>query len=164
MLKSLIRKLAALKEKFQKAAKFDKINLADEVKSRSPLAKSVVDRNARAMQRIMRTDLTVLPEDFDTNQAAILAIQEFVFTSVAKNPAANLLLLEIVAGAAESIQVVGSKITITTEDAVSDHDSILALIEADSQASSLITVEINAGQGAVLVDAEAMASFSGALG
>ena len=159
-----MRKLAALKEKFQKAAKFDKINLADEVKSRSPLAKSVVDRNARAMQRIMRTDLTVLPEDMDTNQSSMLAVQEFVFTSVAKNPAANLLLLEIVAGAAESIEVVGSKITITTEDAVSDHDSILALIEADSQASSLITVEINAGEGTTLVDAEAMASFSGALG
>lgn len=165
MLKSLLRKLAGLKHKVQKGSNYDKINLADDVKERSPLVKSVVNRNARIfIKQVLGGDLTVLPEDYDVNQASSLAVQEFGFTSVAKNPAANLLLLEIIAGAAESIEVEGNKISVTTDDGVSDHDSIKALIEADSQASALITVVINAGQGAVLVDAEDLASFSGAIG
>jgi hypothetical protein len=87
-----------------------------------------------------------------------------MFTSVSANPAANLLLLEIISGSEESIEVVDNKISITTEDEVSDHDSIKALIDGDSQAASLITVEINLGEGATLVDAEELASFSGAIG
>lgn len=165
MLKPLLRKLAAIKQKVQKGSNFDKINLADDVKERSPLVKSVVNRNARIMfQQLLRTDSTTLPDDYDVNQAATLSAQEFVFTSVSKNPSANLLLLEIIEGAEESIEVEDNKITITTIFGISNHDSIKALIEADSQASSLITVEINVGEGLGLVVAEELSSFSGALG
>jgi hypothetical protein len=166
MLKSLLRKLAGFKQKVQQGSKYDKLNLADDVKARSPLVKSVVDRNARIfIKQVLGEDITVLPEDYDTNQSASLAVQEFVLTSVEKNPAANLILVEIVAGAAESIWVSKSKkISITTDDGVSDHDSIKALIEANSKASALITVEINAGEGATLVDASELASLSGAIG
>ena len=149
MLKPLLRKLAGLKEKVQKGANYDKINLADDVKERSPLVKSIVDRNARIYQ---------------TNQAASLSIQDFVFTSVAKNPAANLLTFEIIADSAESIEVVDNHIKVYIEDGVSDHDSIKALIDGDSEASDLITVAINAGQGAVVVTAESVSEFSGAIG
>lgn len=168
MLKSLMRKLAALKEKIQKGSNYDKINLADEVRSRSPLAKQVVDRNARNMfQNVMRTDLAVQSEDYDTNQSASLAIQEFVLTSVAANPAANLITLEIVEGSAEAIEVTDNHIKITIdvdETEESDHDSVKALIDGDAQAAALITVAINSGEGATLVTAQALSSFSGAIG
>ena len=165
MLNKIFRKLASLKQKVQKGSKFDKINLADEVRARSPLVKSVVDRTARIMfQQTVGTDIAIQPEDYDTNQKASLAIQEFVITSVAANPTANLITIEIEAGAAESIEVIDNHIKITTEDAVSNHDSIKALIEASSQASALITVEINSGEGATLVDAQSTQALSGAIG
>lgn len=168
MLKSLLRKLAGIKEKVQKGANYDKINLADDVKARSPLVKSVVDRNARIfIKDTLGEDITVLPEDYDTNQQATLAIQEFVFTSVAANPAANLITLEIVEGTEEAIEVVDNHIKITIDtDALeeSDHDSVKALVDGDAQASALVTVAINAGQGATLVTAEDVSSFSGAIG
>jgi hypothetical protein len=165
MLKSLLRKIAGLKQKVQKGSNYDKTNLSDDVRARSPLVKSIVDRNARIfVQQILGEDIAVMPEDYDTNQKSVLAVQEFVFTSVSANPAANLLLIEIIAGDEESIEVLDNKISITTEDEVSDHDSIKALIDGDSQAASLITVEINSGEGSTLVDAEELASFSGAIG
>jgi len=75
-----------------------------------------------------------------------------------------LITIEIVVGAAEAITVKKNHIKITTEDAVSNHDSIKALIEASSQASALITVEINSGEGATLVDAQSTQALSGAIG
>lgn len=164
MLKSLMRKLAAVKDKVQKGSKFDKRNLADNTRERSPLAKQVVDRNARNMfEKVMRTDIAMQPEDYDTNQQSSLAFQEFVFTSVAKAPAANLISLEIIAGLAESIEVIDNHIKITINDTVSDHDSVKALIDGYAPAAALISAEINAGQGAVVVTAEATKYFSGAI-
>jgi len=165
MLKPLLRKIAGLKEKVQKGANYDKINLADDVRERSPLAKSIVDRTARIYQKaVLGEDVTVKLEDYDTNQAASLAVQEFVFTSVAKNPAANLLTLEIIADLNEFVEVVDNHIKVYTIDTVSDHDSVKALIDGDEQASELITVAINAGEGATLVTAEDTSEFKGAIG
>jgi hypothetical protein len=104
-----------------------------------------------------------MPEDFDTNRPATLAVQELVFTSVAENPAANLLTLTIVADSAESIEVDGNDITIYIEDTVSDSDSVKALVDGDDNASALVTVEVNAGEGATVVTAEDVKEFSGAL-
>lgn len=165
MLNKLFRKLASLKQKVQHGSKYDELNLADKVRERSPLVKSVVNRTARIMfQQTIGTEIAIQPEYYDTDQKASLAIQEFVITSVAANPTANLITIEIVAGAAEEISVIDNHITITTEDEVSDHDSILALIESSSQASALITAEINAGEGTTLVDAQATQTLSGAIG
>ena len=165
MLKSLFRKIAALKEKVQKGSKFDKINLADDVKERSPLVTSVVNRNARIFnQQVLRTDVSVLPEDQDINQAATLALQEFIITSVAKNPSANLITIEIEAGLEEDIEVIGNHIVIIIEDEASDHASIKALIESSLTASALITVSINAGQEATIVEAQGSEALSGAIG
>ena len=165
MLKSLFRKLAGLKEKVQKGSKFDKLNLADDVKARSPLVKSVVDRNARIFSKqVMRTDLSVMPEDVDTNQSAMLTIQGLVFTSKAQNPAANLITIEIKAGAAEAINVRKNSIQITTEDGVSDHTLVKALIDGKATAIALVSVEIEAGEDATLVDASPIQPMSGALG
>lgn len=164
-LKSLLRKLAGLKQKVQKGAKFDKINLADDVRARSPLAKQVVDRTARIfVKQVLGEDVTVMPEDFDTNQASSLAIQELVFTSVAKNPAANLLTLEIIADSAEMVEVIDNHIMVYIDDGVSDSDSVKALVDADEEASSLVTVAVNAGEGATIVEEAEAQSFSGALG
>lgn len=165
MLKPLLRKIAGLKEKVQKGANYDKINLADDVRQRSPLVKSIVDRNARIYQKaVLGEAVTVKLEEFDTNQPSSLSIQEFVFTSVAENPAANLLTMEIVASDAESVEVVDNHIIVSIDDTVSDHDSIKTLIDADEQASELITVAINAGEGATLVTAEDISEFKGAIG
>jgi len=168
MLKPLLRKIAALKEKVQKGANYDKINLADDVRERSPLAKSVVDRNARNYQKIvLGEDVTVKLEEYDTNQPSTLAIQEFVFTSVAENPAANLLTLEILEGSEEEIEVIDNHIKITIDTDLgeeSDHDSVKALIDGDAEASELITVAINSGEGATLVAAEDVSEFRGAIG
>lgn len=165
MLKLLLRKIAGLKEKVQKGAKYDKLNLADEVRARSPLVKQVVDRNARIYQKaVLGEDVTVHLSDYDTNQKSSLAVQEFVFSSVAENPAANLLTLEIIADSAESIEVVDNHIKVYIDDTVSDHDSVKALIEGDAEASALITVAINAGQGEEIVTAEDVSEFSGAIG
>tara|TARA_R100001086_G_scaffold242322_1_gene169938 strand:+ start:6968 stop:7474 length:507 start_codon:yes stop_codon:yes gene_type:complete len=167
MLKPLLRKIAGLKEKVQNGAKYDKINLADDVRARSPLAKSVVDRTARTYQRAtLGEDVTVMLEEFDTNQPATLSIQEFVFTSVAENPAANLLTLEIIEGSEEAIEVTDNHIQITIDTDLgeeSDHDSVKALIDGDAEASELITVEINAGEGATLVTAQESSEFRGAI-
>lgn len=165
MLKSLMRKIAAFKEKVQKGSDYDKKNLADEVRVRSPLAKQVVDRNARNMfQKVMRTDIAIQPEDYDTNQSSSLAEQQFVFTSVAKNPLANLITLEIIAGVAESIEVIDNHIKVTINDTVSDHDSVKALIDGYAPAAALISVAINVGQGATIVTAASTKTFSGAIG
>ena len=165
MLKPLLRKIAGLKEKVQKGAKYDRINLADDVRQRSPLVKQIVDRTARIFyKQTLGDQVTPLPDEFDTNQAATLAIQEFVLTSVAKNPAANLLTLEIIADSAESIEVVDNHIKVYIDDGVSDHDSVKALIDGDDEASSLITVAINAGEGATIVTAEDVSEFTGAIG
>lgn len=165
MLTSIMRKLAAIKEKVQKGSKFDKKNLADEVRVRSPLAKQVVDRNARNMfQKVLGTDIAIQAEDYDTNQKSSLSLQQFVLTSVAKNPAANLISIEIIAGLAESIEVIDNHIKITIEDTVSDHTSVKALIDGYAPAAALISVAINAGQGATLVTAESTKIFSGAIG
>lgn len=162
---SLIKKIAQIKEKVQKGSKYDRINLADEVRARSPLAKQVVDRTARIfVKQVLGEDITVMPEDFDTNQQASLAIQELVFTSVESNPAANLISIEIIADSAEDIFVDGTKIYIYINDGVSDSDSVKALVDADEQASSLVSVEVNAGQGATVVIAEDEQSLSGAIG
>lgn len=164
-LKSLLRKIAGLKQAVQKGSNYDKLNRADEVRQRSPLVKQVIDRTARIFQeQALGEEITATPEEFDTNQPATLEVQEFIFTSVAENPAANLLTLEIIADSAESVEVVDNHIKVYTEDTVSDHDSIKALIDADEEASSLITVAINAGQGATLVTAEDLGEFSGAIG
>lgn len=165
MLNSLLRKLAALKEKVQKGSKFDKINLADDVKERSPLVKSVVDRTARIFNKqVIGSDVSVQPEEQDTNQAASLSIQQFVITSKQKNPAANLISVEIESGLAEAIEVIDNHIKITTEDLASDHDSIKALIDGYAPAAALISIAINSGQGASLVDAEDTKFLSGAIG
>lgn len=169
-LKSILRKIAGVKEVVQKGANYDKINIADDIRERSPLAKQVVDRNARIFHKaVLGDEVTPLPEELDTNQPATLAVQEFVFTSVAENPAANLLTLEMVAGSVEAIEVIDNHIKITLDtDAgdvtVSDHDSIKALIDGDSEASALITVAINAGQGATAVTVEDVKEFRGAIG
>lgn len=167
-LKSLLRKLVGLKAGVQNRANFDKRNRADEVRERSPLVKSVVNRTARVfINETLGEDLAVLPEDYDVNQPATLSVQQFVFTSVAKNPSANLITMEIIAGSAEAIEVVDNHIKITIDTDVteeSDHDSVKALIDGDAEASSLITVAINAGQGATLVTAESVLEFSGAIG
>lgn len=92
-----MRKLASIKEKVQKGAKYDKKNLADEVRERSPLAKSVVDRTSRIMfQKILRTDLAIQPEDYDTNEQASLEVGDLNFSAKAKNPAGNLTTLSII--------------------------------------------------------------------
>lgn len=165
MLNKILRKLASLKQKVQKGSKYDKLNLADEVRARSPLVKSVVDRTARIMfQQTIGTEIAVQSEDYDTNQKASLAIQEFVITSVSANPTANLINIKIVAGLAEAIKVVNNDIKITTEDTVSDHASIKALIDGYAPAAALISVEINSGEDATLVVAESIKPLSGAIG
>lgn len=164
-LKSLLKRIATTKQKVQTGAKFDKINLADDTRERSKLATSVVDRNARKyVEEVLGEDITVMPEDFDTNQSATMAMQEFVFTSVEESPAANLLTLEIIADTAESIEVDENHIKVMIEDGVSTHDSVKALIDGDSTASAMVTVAVNAGEGLTLVTAEDTAEFSGALG
>lgn len=167
-LSSLFKKLVDIKAKVQSGSKYDKINLADDVKARSPLAKQVVERTARIfVKQTLGEDLTVAPEDFDTNEKASLAVQELVFTSVEANPAANRLSIEIIADTAESIEVAGKNIKIyidTDSLEESTHDSVKALVDGDAQASSMVSVAVNAGQGAVIVTAQAKAKLSGALG
>lgn len=165
MLQSLLKKLSGTRDKIQRGANFDKINLADEVRERSPLAKSIVDRTARIFYgRVLRINDAPILEDFDTNQKAELSVQEFVFSSIAENPAANLLTLEFIADSSESVEVIDRHIKVYLDDGISDHDSIKALIDGDDEASSLITVEINAGEGATVVTAEDVKEFSEAIG
>jgi len=164
-LSSILKKLAGIKAKVQTGSKYDKLNLADDVRARSPLAKQVVDRTARIfIKEALGEDETVAPEDFDTNQKATLAIQELVFTSVEAHPSANKISIEIIADSAESIVVSGKSIKIHIDDGVSDSDAVKALVDGDDQVSAMVTVEVNAGQGATIVTAEAKAKMSGALG
>lgn len=164
-LKVLLKKIESTRDKIQKGAQFDRINLADEVRERSPLASSIVDRTARIFyEKVLGLQYAALPEDYDTNQKASASAQEFVFESVAENPTANLLTLEIIADSAESVEIIDNHIKVYINDTVSDHDSVKALIDGDDQASSLITVSINAGEGLTVVTAEEPIEFSGALG
>ena len=169
MIRRLLEKIAESRAQVQQGANYDKRNIADDVKERSPLVKQIVRRTARIFyKQVLGGEITPLLEDYDTNQKSTLALQEFVFSSVSENPAANLLSLEMIAGSVESIEVIDNHIKITLDtDAVditvSDHDSIKALIDGDSEASSLITVAINAGQGAVAVVVAEPVDFSGAI-
>ena len=164
MLRRLLEKIAERKAKVQQGSSYDKRNIADDVKERSPLVKQVVRRTARIFyKQTLGDEITPLPEKYDTNQKSTLSLQEFVLSSVSENPAANLLSLEIIADSAESIEVIDNHIKVSINDGVSDHDSVKALIDGHDEVSSLITVAINAGQGATLVIAADPADFSGAL-
>lgn len=161
---SLLSKISDIKEKVQKGAKFDKINLADDVKERSKLATRVVSDNSRIfIKGVLGEDETVQQEDRDLNRKSSASFQEFVFSSVDENPDANKISIRLVADSSESISVKKKAITVNINDGVSDHDSIKALIDGDSRASALIEVAINAGQGAVVVTAEDRTKFTGAL-
>ena len=163
-LRSLLKKIAEYKEGVQSRANFDKINLADDVKERSPLVTSVVARNSRIfVNQVLGEDISVMPEDVDLNRASSLAVQELVFTSVAENPAANLISLEIIADSAESISLSKKHIKIRINNGISNSDSVKALVDGSSRVTSLVSVAVNAGQGLVVVTAEDKDDFSGAL-
>ena len=164
MLRSIFRKMAGIKELVQKGSNYDKINIADDIKERSPLVKNVVARNSRIfVNQVLGEDISMMPEEVDLNKQATLAIQDLVFTSVAANPAANLITIVVLSDAAEAIVVEDNHIEITIEAAVSDMDAIKALVDGDSQAAALVTVAVGAGQGAVVVIAEAIQDMSGAI-
>lgn len=162
-LHKLLRKIAGTKEKVQSAAKHDRLNLADDIRERSGLAKQVVVDRSQVLAEALGSEISVQPEDSDVNHSSSLSFQDFVLTSVAENPAANLISLVITSDTAESISVKKKHISIVINGGISTHDSIKALIEGSSRASALITVAINAGQGLVVVTAEDQAEFTGAL-
>ena len=169
MLKSIFRRILSTKSKVQRGANFDKINLEDEVRVRSPQVKSIVDRTARIyIKQVLGIDETAWPRKYDTNQRSRLELQEFSLVSVERNPAANLLSIEILEDDAESIELLDRHIRVhinTTPTEESDHDSVKALIEGNPAVAALISVEINDGEGATEVTASGgVKFFTGAVG
>ena len=158
-IQNFLKKISALKEKILKAHRYDELNLSDEVRTRSPLATRMYDKEVEAFRKIMRTDADVQLET-DINMAATLELADSIkFTSVEKSAAGNLISVKIVAGAALNLSLRKNAITITTEDTVTTYDDIIAAIEADSKISALVAVEAltNSGDAAVAASLQYLA-------
>lgn len=154
--------MAAIHSKVQRAAKFDKINVSDEVKQRSPLAKRAYSDSIKAAQKILRSDEQPAWET-DTNTPAELMMQVLKFISVDKNPSANLISVEIIAGDEASVELIEKHIKITIEDGVSTALDIKLLLEDNSQIMALVSVELDGADEAEILVAESSKQLSGAV-
>lgn len=92
MLKSLLRKMSGLREKVQTQAKFDKINVADEVRGQA--ASRMLSRIKSQFDKVIRSDIDMLESDI--NKQASLEVGALNFLAKAKNTFGNLLTLSII--------------------------------------------------------------------
>lgn len=160
-LKQLLRKISTLKAKMLQNHKYDKVNISDEVRVRSPLAKKLFDKEVEALRKVLRTQEDVVMET-DINTQARLALQQFVFLADAKNTSGNLISVELIDNAGTTIKVKDFAIKINFDSATEDHAAIKVRIDASAQASALISVTVNAGQDATAVAASAPKFLIGA--
>lgn len=76
----------------------------------------------------------------------------------------NEISVTVVAGAGEAIVVTGKHIEITTNDGVSDANSIKTLIDGEGAAKALVVTSVVAGQGGTAINAASKASLAGGSG
>jgi hypothetical protein len=156
----LLERLSKVRAKVARSAKYDKLNLSDDTRTRSPLATQTYKKNIDNMVKVLRTDVdSVLKTDI--NLAASLEVQEFVFKAKDLSRAGNNLYIQFLDEGLEAVKVVDNVILISFEDGVTTHDDVKLLIET-SLADSLVSVEVNAGEELSLVTATESLRLSGA--
>ena len=119
--------------------KYDKVNISDEVKTRSPLAKKAYDNAVKAYRKILRTQEDVQLETDINVQAELELATAIKFVAVEKSAAGNLISVEIKSGLAVEVKVKKFAIIITT-DGAADYDALIAAIQANAKASALVSV------------------------
>jgi hypothetical protein len=102
--------------------------------------------------------------NFLANRSLATLTLSGALTLKAPGMAGNSVSVSVIAGAAESVSVVGQHIEITTDAGTSDADSIKTLLESDSDAKALVILEIVDGEDATLIGASASANLSGGSG
>lgn len=89
---SLFKKLEEIRNKVQRASKYDKINVADEVRGQA--ATRMLARIKFQFDKVIRSDIDLLENDI--NKQASLKVGELNFLAKAKNAFGNLLTLSII--------------------------------------------------------------------
>lgn len=97
MIKPFLKKIATLKRRVQRYAKYDKKNVADEI--RGVKANSITSRLERNFAKAVGSPVAMT--ELDSNHVSSLVIAETTFVSRAKNILTNLLTLSIIADASQ---------------------------------------------------------------
>lgn len=95
MIQPILKRLASVKRKVQRAANFDKKNIADEI--RGAKANTVTSIFEKHLEKLL--GFSAPETKLDSNHASSLVIAQTTFTSKAKNILANLLTLSIITDA-----------------------------------------------------------------
>jgi copper chaperone CopZ len=86
--------MAFLRNKVQRASKYDQLNISDDVRNRSPLATKMYAKSLQNYEDIIRTEEQPWSET-DINLKASLQIEDLIFTAVANGPDGNLITIRI---------------------------------------------------------------------
>lgn len=147
-LQSFFKTIARVKDSVLRKAKHDKLNVAEKV--RGPQASEMILRNKKNFDKVIRTDVDVQQEP-DLEMAASLISGSLTFTSVAKGPQGNLLVVEIKDGAALSIKTKKNEyawyVQIVIDSGTTTNQELKDALDA-SKASNLVSVEIASGDEA----------------
>jgi hypothetical protein len=147
-LKQKLRKMAFVKDKVQRAAKHDKVNIADKI--RQPDLKTYL-KNAvvNPLIKLVKGETsTVNKVDLDMN--ASREEQNLLLVAKRNGQNSNLISYEVKDVGETSVEVVNQHIIIKIEDGVTDFDAVVAAIEANPHASRLVSVALT-GAGTDLV-------------
>lgn len=142
-LKELLRKMSSLKEKILEDHSYDKTNISDNIRARSPLAKNLYSKSVDMYRKILRTQEDVQLET-DINVQAKLVSGGLTFLAKEKGAAGNLVTVIIKNGAVDTV-VDKFTITITANTSTATNADIAAQINAKAQAVALIGVSVEAG-------------------
>jgi len=137
--------MSKVREGIARRSFYDKVNISDDVRDNSPLAKKLYAKEVEAYRSIIRTDEDTILET-DINVAALAQIGNLVITAVENGAAGNLISIEILDGAtagSETVFVEDRNIVIGIEEGISDYDAIIAAIVASDEASALITPSLD---------------------
>lgn len=140
--------MAFVKDKVQRAAKHDKVNIADKI--RQPDLKTYL-KNAvvNPLIKLVKGETsTVNKVDLDMN--ASREEQNLLLVAKRNGQNSNLISYEVKDVGETSVEVVNQHIIIKIEDGVTDFDAVVAAIEANPHASRLVSVALT-GAGTDLV-------------
>ena len=140
--------MAFVKDKVQRAAKHDKLNIADKI--RQPDLKTYL-KNAviNPLIKLIKGETTTVNKvDLDMN--ASREEQNLLIVAKRNGQNSNLISYEIKDSGDTSVEVVKQHIIINIEDGVTDFDAVVAAIEANPHASRLVSVALT-GDGEDLV-------------
>jgi hypothetical protein len=147
-IKKQLRKLAFTKDKVQRAAKFDKINVS--YKLRQPSLKTYL-KNAVVNQliKIVKGETSSITQT-DLDMSAAMVEQNIMLVAKRNGQNSNLISFQIIEDGDVSVEVIDQHIVIKIEEGVTDFDAVVAAIEANAHASRLVSV-ILTGDGEDLV-------------